>query len=89
MSFLRAIVLISTVFVLVEYGSALSVASDVKQLYSTLSQDIDMDRSFKKLSRSKRYLSFPDGSSFSVRFIINSQSTFVISYCGLAMIKQI
>lgn len=68
---LKEMFLIPIVLVLVAQGSATNPtdSSYVNEAYSTLVEDIAADRSLKKLSRTKRYMSFPEGSSFSVSLI--------------------
>lgn len=56
------------ILVSLDYSSALTFTQPDDPVNSTLAQDIDTSRSLKKLSRSKRYMSFPEGSSFSVKF---------------------
>lgn len=61
--FVAAIILLS-----LDYSRALTFTKSDDLMNSTLTEDIDMDHSFKKLSRTKRYMSFPEGASFSVGF---------------------
>lgn len=74
------ILVVVAILVSLDYSSALTFTQPDDAVNSTLAQDIDTSRSLKKLSRSKRYMSFPEGSSFSVKFPTNQpDATFLPS----------